>query len=110
MDDDETGLLQSNGIERSLLDFSKQALSVNKSLLRGRCSIGKKTMSSAIFLRCLKVDACMDGSKRKVVNAWGGQGILQPFLNNPYSIEVVLVIFKITAATSFPKKRLQQRF
>ena len=28
------------------------------------------------------------------------QGILQPFLNNPYSMEVVFVIFKITAATS----------
>ena len=34
------------------------------------------------------------------------QRILQPFLNNPYSMEVVLVIFKITAATSFPKKEV----
>ena len=28
------------------------------------------------------------------------------FLNNPYSMEVVLVIFKITAVTSFPKKEV----
>ena len=37
-------------------------------------------------------------------------GILQPFLNNPYSMEVVLVIFKITAAISFPKKGCSSNF